>query len=95
MFTRAFRPLGESLFLLQPKQSNQKKAATTTTPLHKNAEVSIQTPPPPCCEKTRMKLLKQFSQKTHGNSNVLMACLRWGNSKDKHEKGDRSFLLFK
>jgi len=62
IFLVRFAFYGELLFLLQPKQSNQKKAATTATPRKKHG-VPMNSVLLSCCEKTRKQRSDSFHRK--------------------------------
>ena len=60
------RTAGEALFCYSLKKY-PKKAATTATPLQKDAGVSIYVHPFSCCARTRKRRSDMLAQKAHDN----------------------------
>ncbi len=70
-------------FFSAAKKSTQKRPSLRLAPRKKHG-VPTKMLSISCCEKTRNKTLKQFSQKTHDNDNISVAWLMRGKFKNKN-----------
>ena len=64
-------------FFATAQKSAQKRPSLRLTPLQKDTGVPIDAGRFSYCEKTRKKRSDSFSQKTHDNCVISIACLMW------------------